>query len=103
MEAGLFKKFLIFIIKSLVSIYLLLTDFDIVFNLTSIFFVVLALTIHPFFFVFSLSDILRIEELKNVVKAIYYPRIEIILSLILFSITEYYFSLVGFILFHDHY
>ncbi len=97
MELNFVFKFFFFIIKWLQTLYKMLTDFDIVYNLGLIFFIVIGIIIHPFFQAFCLSDFLRTEYLKNVIKAIYYPRVELVLSFILFIIIEYYFSLAAYI------
>lgn len=59
--------------------------------------VVCGIVIHPFLFAFSLTDFLRTGDLKNVVKAIYEPRVELALSFILFLVIEYYFTIFAYI------
>ena len=102
-QVGIIKRFILLIITALKSILILLSDFEIVFNTIYIMFVVVGLTLHPFFFAFTLTDFLRTEYLKNVVKAVWQPRRELMLSLILFIILEYYFSLIGFLFYDDDY
>ena len=48
----------------------------------------LGLIVHPFFFAFHLSDFLRISLLKNVIKAIYIPREQLILTYMVFFILK---------------
>ena len=70
-KVGLIKRFILLIITILKTLAILLSDFEIVFNCIYIGFVIIGLTIHPFYFVFTLTDFLRTEYLKNVVKAVY--------------------------------
>jgi hypothetical protein len=85
------------------SFYVMFTDFDIIFHSGFMVLVVFGLVIHPFFFVFCLIDFLRIDVLKNVVKAIYNPLNELGLSFMLFMIGQYYFTLIGYIVLHEDY
>lgn len=100
---NLIKRLIIFIINCLKSVYLLLNDFEIVYYTIYILFVVVGITLHPFFFVFCMTDFLRTEYLKNVVRAVWQPRAELVLSLILFIILEYYFTLIGYMVYYDDY
>ncbi len=102
-KVGLIKRFILFIITALKSVFIMLNDFEIVFNSIYIGFVVVGLTVHPFFFAFTMTDFLRTEYLKNVVRAVWQPRRELMLTLVLFIILEYYFSLIGFIFYDDDY
>jgi len=61
----------------------------------------MGIVIHPFLFILCLVDILRTQYLKIVVQAIYDPRIELILSLLLFVILEYYFSIISYTILYD--
>ncbi len=92
-----------FIVKCIRSLIKLLTDFDIIFHSGLVVLVVFGLIIHPFFFFFCLVDFLRIDMLQNVVKAIYLPKVELGLSLTLYIIMEYYFTLTGYIVFYEDY
>ena len=55
------------------------------------------------FFIFHLMDLLRIDVLKNIVSAIWIRRVPLVLTFMLFLLLEYYFTLIGFLLFHDQY
>lgn len=102
-EKNWFVKLIMIIYKFFKSIFLLLTDFDIIYNLGYMATVILGVIIHPFLFAFSLTDFLRTGDLKNVVKAIWNPRTELSLSFILFLVLEYYFTLVAYMVYADHY
>jgi len=100
---GVFKKFIKFFINILWSVYYCFTDF--LFAYYSLFIVVaiLGLVVHPFFFVIQLFDVLRNEILKNVVKAVWDPRVQLLLTFIVFLLCEYYFTLIGYTFFSQHY
>jgi hypothetical protein len=82
------------VIKSFIE---LLLDFDILYYLIYIIALAVGLLIHPFYFAFHLMDFLKLEQLKSVVQAIWHPKIEILLSIMLLLIMEYYFSILGFV------
>lgn len=65
--------------------------------------VILGLVVHPFIFVFLMADFLRIATLKIVIKAIWISRIQMGLSFLVFLLVEYYFTIIGYIYFHDQY
>ena len=50
-----------------------------------------------------MTDLLRSKQLKNVVNAIWRPKSEIVLLLVLFIILQYYFGMVAYISFNDHF
>mmetsp|Transcript_20239 Transcript_20239/g.17444 ORF Transcript_20239/g.17444 Transcript_20239/m.17444 type:complete len:276 (+) Transcript_20239:842-1669(+) len=64
-------RLVVVIVKSLLRA---LQDFDILYYSLVIFFALFGLLVHPFFFFFQLTDFLRIELLRNVIKAIWIPR-----------------------------
>lgn len=61
-------------------------DFDIIYYLFQLSFAIIGLIFHPFFFAGLLTDMLRFSVLKNVVRAVYEPRLELGLSFLLFII-----------------
>ena len=63
-----------FIYSIIQSTLLLLSDFEIIFNILYIGMAIIGLSVHPFYFAFLLSEFLRTDYLKNVVKAVYLPR-----------------------------
>ena len=68
-----------------------------------ILFAIGGLVIHPFLFCFQLTDFLRIDLLKNVVKAVWIPRKQLLLTFLVFILEEYYFSLLSYIFLYDQY
>lgn len=80
-----------------------LTNFTMLFYLLYICFLILGITFHPFFYAFHLSDFLRISILKNVIKAIWNPKYQIFLTLIFFILVEYYFSIISYSAYYEHY
>lgn len=97
------KRLLLFIWKSSYSFYLCLSDFDFVYYMLYILFAIGGLVIHPFLFCFQLTDFLRIDLLKNVVKAVWIPRKQLLLTFLVFILEEYYFSLLSYIFLYDQY
>lgn len=63
----------------------------------------MGLIIHPFFFAFHLLDFFRISLLKNVIKSIYRPKDQLILTLTAYFIFEWYFSLIGYLVLNNDY
>ena len=61
-------------------------------------FLVIGLTIHPFFFGLLTFDFLRIKFLTNVVKAVWIPRHVLALTFIVFLLVLYYFTVIAYML-----
>lgn len=101
MKINRFKKLLIAIIKCFYCLYLFASDFDFVYYSAYISFSIAGLAVHPFLFCFHLIDFLRIDLLKNVVKSIWIPRKQLLLTLMILILEEYYFSLLAYIFFYD--
>lgn len=97
------QKVVKLILNVITTLYCWFTDFDFSYYITYILFSFLGLFVHPFFFVFQLTDVLRIELLKNVVRAVWRPRIPLLLTGLVFILLEYYFSLLGYSVYNDHY
>ena len=98
-----FTKVITTILNIVKTAYAWLTDFDFAYYAAYIAFALLGLLLHPFFFVFHLSDFLRIELLKNVIKAIWRPRKPLLLTLLIFLLVQYFFTIVGYTFFNDNY
>jgi hypothetical protein len=81
----------------------MLQDYEIIYYSFNMTIVIFGLVIHPFIFVGCLSDILRTKHLKNVVKAVWNPRYEILLLMVLLFLLEYYFTLVSYMYFFEDY
>lgn len=80
--------------------YYTYTLFQTLFNAESLFYIMalgftyLGYQYHDFFYSFMLIEvIIRVTLLKNVINAIYQPRYQIFVTLILFFLFIYYFSL----------
>ena len=85
-------------------VYLSLRSGDIVYYLAYAIFAVLGSAIHPFFFAFHLTEILRrYPTLKNVIKSIYEPRRQLGLTFLFLVILTYIFSLIAFEFFSADY
>jgi hypothetical protein len=59
------------------------------------------LLIHPFFFGILMLDFVRTKLLKNVIRAVWYPRDILILSFIFFLILVYFFAVIAYIVYYD--
>jgi hypothetical protein len=70
------------------SMIILLQDVDILYYTIYILANIIGLTIHPFLFAFHLMDLLKLEQLRAVVQAVWYPRAELVLALLLLTIVE---------------
>ena len=95
-----FKKILIAILKCFYCLFLFASDFDFVYYSAYISFSIAGLAVHPFLFCFHLIDFLRIDLLKNVIKSIWIPRKQLILTFLILILEEYYFSLLAYIFFY---
>lgn len=100
MKINRFKKLIIGIVKCFYCLYLFASDFDFVYYSAYISFSIAGLAVHPFLFCFHLIDFLRIDLLKNVVKSIWIPRKQLILTFLILILEEYYFSLLAYIFFY---
>jgi len=100
---NIIKTPLRFVFKLIHSLLRGLKDFDILYYCLVMFFALMGLLVHPAFFFFQLTDFLRNELLKNVVKAVWNPRISLGLTLLVFILLEYYFAIIGFSVFGLHY
>lgn len=101
MKINRFKKLLIAIVKSFYCLYLFASDFDFVYYSAYISFSIAGLVVHPFLFCFHLIDFLRIDLLKNVIKSIWIPRKQLLLTFLILILEEYYFSLLSYIFFYE--
>jgi len=73
-------------------------DLHIIYYTLYVVFAFLSPMVSPFFMLFHLLDvIIRSPLLRNILRAIYEPREQLILSLMLFFVCEYVFALIGFV------
>ena len=62
----------------------------------SIVMIILGIQIHPFFYAILLVDVLsNINALRNVLFAMYRPRYQILITMALIFILEYFFALIS--------
>ena len=60
-------------------------------------FAILGTIVHPFFFIFHLSEILfRYPTLKNVILSVYKPRAQLGLAFYLLLVLIYFVSIIGY-------
>ncbi len=103
-EQKCFTIFKIVILNMLNTIMKFLRDKELVFHLLILVFSSLGAFRHKFFFsVHLMLMIVRHQLLQNVVKAFYEPWWEIFLTIIMFFIFEYYFSIIGYLAFYKDY
>ena len=81
-------------------VWVCLSNIDYMFHTLYVIFAVVGLAYSYLFFIFHLMDLLRIDVLKNIVSAIWIRRVPLVLTFMLFLLLEYYFTLIGFLLFH---
>ena len=83
---------------------LLLSDIMILYHIIYFIFTLLGAAYHPFFFSFSLTYlIVRSSVLINVLRAVYEPRMQIILTLFLTLIVFYVFTIFSYMIFYSDY
>jgi hypothetical protein len=85
----------------LLTMKAILSDFDFVYYTLYMGFCVIGIVLHPFFFGFLTVDFLRFKILKNVVKAVWGPRVDMALTFMIFLLLEYYFTLIGYLLLYN--
>src|SRR5690242_142779 len=68
----------------------------------AIIFTILGFKLHDFFYSFMLIEVvIRVRLLNNVIQAIYHPRIQIVVTLVLFLLFIYYFTIIAMTFLHD--
>ena len=78
--------------------------FQLLYYILYIVFNLLGHTKHPFFYAFSLLELLnRVEVMLSVLKAMYVPGIYILINLFMFLMLEYLFSLFSLSIFTSHF
>ena len=102
-DSSIFNTFIMLIIAILKSIRACLLDFDFVYNNMYMVLIIIGLVVHPFFFGILTLDFLRTSFLKNVVAAVWKPRMILMLTFIVFLLTEYYFTIIAYIWLYDNF
>ena len=65
---------------------------------------VIGTVVHPFFFAFHMTEVLiRYPTLKNVIRAVWEPRKQLMLTLVLFIILVWVYGLIAFTFFSSDY
>ena len=86
------------------TIYRSLLNFRSLYYILSIFFLVLGLRIHPFFYCITFLEFVnRIQLMQTVLKAMYKPIKNILITLFMFIILEYLFSLLAVSYYTSHF
>ena len=80
----------------------LLTDKEFLYNILNVVFGFLGILIDYFFFSYHLLElVIRLGTLKNVILSIWKPKKQIVVTLMLFIIIEYYFTIFIFLFYPD--
>jgi hypothetical protein len=81
-----------------------LINFQFIYYALYIIFIILGYFQHPFFYAFSLLELVnRVEVMLSVLKAMYIPGRYILINLLMFIILEYFFSLIALSEFTSHF
>jgi inositol 1,4,5-triphosphate receptor type 1/inositol 1,4,5-triphosphate receptor type 3 len=103
-KLGFFAYIVDILKKSVTTVILFMKTIEVLYYVSYGFAAVLGVFLHPFFFAFHLSEIvLRYPVLKNVIRSVWEPREALFLSLVLFALGEYVFTLIAFTWFWDSY
>jgi hypothetical protein len=97
MDAQLEDRIIIYIIHIIIPAFLsYLLNLKTLYYIFSLFFLLLSVTIHPFFNCVILFEIVnRVEVMQTIVKAMYRPSKNIFTILLMFIVLEYFFSVVA--------
>ena len=96
------KRDIIFI--SLEVLYQCIVNFRSLYYILSLIFICLGLAIHPFFYCITLLEFVnRVQLMQTVLKAMYKPIANILITLLMFIILEYLFSLFAVSYFTYHF
>ena len=86
----------------IIFIYRVITDFNLIYNIAFVVFAVLGILYNYFYFSMHLVEsINRSTTLRNVLKAIWNPRKQIMVTLILLFLVEYFFTILVFLFFYN--
>jgi hypothetical protein len=97
-------KLLTILIKLLTVILFILKEIEILYYMAYGALAVIGTVVHPFFFAFHMTEVLiRFPTLKNVIRAVWEPREQLLLTLILFIILVWVYALVAYTFFSSEY
>ena len=86
------------------DILIIIFDFQTIYYLLSIVFLCLGKFIHPFFYCFAFLELVnRVEIMQAVLKAMYVPLANILITLLMFIMLEYFFSMFALTQFTTHF
>ena len=95
-----FSYFLIF----LHVLFKIIFNFQTIYYILSLIFIYLGLFIHPFFFCFILLELVnRVEIMQTVLNAMYKPMGNIVITLLMFIMLEYSFSMFAISIYTSHF
>ena len=93
-----------YIIGFIPSFFKMFSDFLTIYYLLSLFFILLGIYLHPFFYFFVLFELVkRIEIMKIILKAMYVPIGNIFLTILLCAIMEYFFAVIAITIYQSHF
>jgi RyR and IP3R Homology associated/RIH domain/Ion transport protein len=88
----------------LITMLLIISSIDVVYQFSFLSFSLLALIVHPFFFSIHLLDILyRFPSLQVVIMSVLQPWKSLVLTLLLIVVIVYWFSIWAYVKFYDEY
>ena len=91
-------------IKIILSTIWSLFTFQFIYYILYILFVLLGYIKHPFFYGFTLLEIVnRVELMASVLKSLYVPKLYLLINLLMFIMLEYFFSFFALCFFTSHF
>ena len=91
-------------VKIILITILHMFTFQLIYYILYIIFILLGLFNHPFFYAFSLFELVnRVEVMLSVLKAIYVPGLYLLVNLLMLIMLEYFFSLFSLSIFTSHF
>ena len=94
-------SYLIGFIPSFLKIF---TNFQMIYHLLCLFFILLGILVHPFFYCFVLFELVkRVEILQIIMSAIYVPIVKIVKTLLLCVLLEYIFGVIALTVYKSHF
>ena len=93
-----------YIIGFIPSFLKMLTSFNSIYFLLSLLFICLGIFIHPFFYCFVLFELVkRIEIMQIILRAMYDPLWNILTTILLCCIMEYFFAIIAVTIYQSHF
>ena len=93
-----------YIIGFIPSFLKMFTNFQTIYYILSLFFILLGMLVHPFFYCFVLFELVkRVEVMQIILKAMYVPLGNIVTTLILCIILEYIFAVIALTIYQSHF